>query len=97
VTILRRYIPKPHSQTGIIDVPKRYLELLLAVEYLEHIMPYGARNPSERRWKYKHSCSVPLAFWITFLVWRIAASTHKGPAKKLRFNDSDTEDRKLEL
>lgn len=97
LTILNRYVPEPQGQASIIDVPQRYLELLLAVKDLEHIMTYGLRNPSERRWKYKDNCSVPLAFWITVLVWRIAASTHKRSAKWLRLNDSDTEDPKLEL
>lgn len=97
MTILNRYIPEPNGQTSIIDILQRYPELVLAVENLEHIMPYIARNPSETWWKCKDNCSKPLAFWITLLVWGIAASTHKGPAKGLRVDGSNTEDRKLEL
>ena len=53
VTILCPYIPKPLGQTNIIDVPQRHPELVPTVENLERIVPYRARDSSERWWETK--------------------------------------------
>lgn len=53
MAILNPNVSKPLGQTNIIDVPQRHFEFVLAIEDLECIVSYRARDSSERWWETK--------------------------------------------
>lgn len=66
MTILNPYMSKPldHKpldQTNIIDVPQRHPEFVLAIEDLEYIVSYRARDSSKRWWESNAIRRAPLA------------------------------------
>lgn len=96
-TILSLYVPKPLSQTIATDVINRYLEPVPAVEDFERIVPYGARDSSERWRETKVIHRALRARWTCSHVKESAVRRGQIHPYGFGLDDGEIEDYKLEL